>query len=126
MPYSDMQILEMLQLQDFWGFSAACLSFAGAFLCSLNTKTPEQAFSEPSGKQTGLLEAHSRVYVLRLASVTLQEERFRVLCTRRTPNGPLKTLTSLNTEVRPFFLSDNSIWSFLSVSSLSDYSIWRS
>ena len=38
----------------------------------------------------------------------------------------LKTLTSLNKEVRPFFLGDNSIWSFPSVSSLSDYSIWRS
>ena len=38
----------------------------------------------------------------------------------------LKTLTSLNKEVRPFFLSDNSIWSYPSVSSLSDYSIWRS
>ena len=37
----------------------------------------------------------------------------------------LKTLTSLNKEVRPFFLSDNSIWSFPSVASLSDYSIWR-
>ena len=35
-------------------------------------------------------------------------------------------VTSLNKEVRPFFLSDNSIWSFPSVSSLSDYSIWRS
>ena len=35
----------------------------------------------------------------------------------------LKTLTSLNKEVRPFFLSDNRIWSFPSVSSLSDYSI---
>ena len=40
--------------------------------------------------------------------------------------GALKTLTSLNKEVRPFFLSDNSIWSFPSVSSLSDYSIRRS
>ena len=38
----------------------------------------------------------------------------------------LKTLTSLNKEVRPFFLGDNSIWSLPSVSSLSDYSIWRS
>ena len=38
----------------------------------------------------------------------------------------LKTLTSLNKEVRPFFLSDNSIWSLPSVSSLSDYSIWSS
>ena len=38
----------------------------------------------------------------------------------------LKTLTSLNKEVRPFFLGDNSIWIFPSVSSLSDYSIWRS
>ena len=35
----------------------------------------------------------------------------------------LKTLTSLNKEVRPFFLCDNSAWSFSSVSSLSDYSI---
>ena len=38
---------------------------------------------------------------------------------------PLKTLTSLNKEVRPFFLCDNSIWSFPSVSFLSDYSTWR-
>ena len=30
----------------------------------------------------------------------------------------LKALTSLNKEVRPFFLSDNSIWSLPSVSSL--------
>ena len=30
----------------------------------------------------------------------------------------LKTLTSLNKEVRPFFLGDNSIWSFPSCSSL--------
>ena len=37
----------------------------------------------------------------------------------------LKTLTSLNKEVRLFFLSDNRIWSFPSVSCLSDYSIWR-
>ena len=44
------------------------------------------------------------------------------------PRGTLslKTLTSLNKEVRPFFLSDNSIWSLPSVSSLSDYSIWSS
>ena len=38
----------------------------------------------------------------------------------------LKTLTSLNKESRPFSLGDKSIWSFPSVSSLSDYSIWRS
>ena len=38
----------------------------------------------------------------------------------------LKTLTSLNKEVRPFFLGDSGIWSFPSTSSLSDYSIWRS
>ena len=38
---------------------------------------------------------------------------------------PLKTLTSLNKEVWPFFLSDTSILSYPSVSSLSDYSIWR-
>ena len=34
--------------------------------------------------------------------------------------APLKTLTSLNKEVRPFFLSDDSIWGLPSVSSLSD------
>ena len=38
----------------------------------------------------------------------------------------MKALTSLNKEVRPFFLSDDSIWGLPSVSSLSDYSIWRS
>ena len=38
----------------------------------------------------------------------------------------LKTLTSLNEEARPFCLSNNSIWSYPSVSSLSDYHIWRS
>ena len=45
--------------------------------------------------------------------------------TRRKRNF-LKTLTSLNKEVRPFFLGDNSIWRLPSVSSLSDYSTWRS
>ena len=47
-------------------------------------------------------------------------------CSARCFPGSLKALTSLNKEVRPFFLSDNSIWSFPSFSSLSDYSIWRS
>ena len=42
------------------------------------------------------------------------------------PGLSLKTLTSLNKDVRPFFLSDNSIWRIPSVSSLSDYSMWRS
>ena len=40
---------------------------------------------------------------------------------------PLRALTSLNKEVRPFFVSDNSLWSLPSVSSLGDfYSISRS
>ena len=43
--------------------------------------------------------------------------------TRPIPNSLENGLTSLNKEVRPFFLGDNSIWSFPSVSSLSDYSI---
>ena len=38
----------------------------------------------------------------------------------------LKTLTSLDKEVRPFLLSDNSIWTIPFVSSRGDYSIWRS
>ena len=38
----------------------------------------------------------------------------------------LKTVTTLNKEVSPFFVSDSSIRSFPSFSSLSDYSIWRS
>ena len=33
----------------------------------------------------------------------------------RSTGNSLKTLTSLNKEVRPFFLSDNSIWSLPSV-----------
>ena len=41
------------------------------------------------------------------------------------PIKTLKTLTSLNKEVRTFFLGDNSTWSIPSLSSLSDYSIWR-
>ena len=41
------------------------------------------------------------------------------------PNS-LRLLNALNKEVRPFFLSDNSILSYPSVPSLSDYSIWRS
>ena len=45
---------------------------------------------------------------------------------KKTVSWPLKALTSLNKEVRPFFLGDNSIWRFPSVSSLSDYSIWGS
>ena len=39
---------------------------------------------------------------------------------------PLRALTSLNKEAKPFFLGGNSIWSFPSASSLSDYSIWGS
>ena len=39
---------------------------------------------------------------------------------------PLKTLASLNKESRLFVPGDNSTWRFLSVSFLSDYSIWRS
>ena len=51
----------------------------------------------------------------------------KCLCSIFDPQrNSLKTLTSLNKEVRPFFLSDNGIWSFPSVSSLSDYSSWRS
>ena len=38
------------------------------------------------------------------------------VCSLEKPNP-------LNKEVRPFFLSDNSIWSFPSIFSLSDYSI---
>ena len=47
-------------------------------------------------------------------------------CNNRLVSGgeTLKTLTSLTKEVRPFFQSDNSIWSFHSFSSLSDYSIY--
>ena len=47
-----------------------------------------------------------------------EEDHFTILT--------LKTLTFLNKESRPFFLSDNSIWRLASVSSLSDSSIWRS
>ena len=55
-------------------------------------------------------------------SLDLSTSWRQIGCTRNS----LKTLTSLNKEVRPFFLSDTRIWSFPSVSDLSDYSIWRS
>ena len=42
------------------------------------------------------------------------------------PSQTMKTLTSLNKEVRPSFLSDNSLWSLPSVFSLNDHRIWRS
>ena len=50
----------------------------------------------------------------------------------RSPNpefrllAALEALTPLNKEVGSFFVGDNSIWNFPSVSSLSDHSIWRS
>ena len=37
-----------------------------AFLCTLYTETPERAFQEPSGNQTGFLEARSGVCVFRV------------------------------------------------------------
>ena len=43
-----------------------------------------------------------------------------------TLKDSLKTLSSLNKEVRPFFLGDDSIWSFPRFLPLSDHSIWRS
>ena len=44
-------------------------------------------------------------------------------CNDFEQNGTLRTLTPLNKESRPFFLGDSSIWSFTSVSSLSNYSV---
>ena len=44
---------------------------------------------------------------------------------REFPWKTLKTRTSWNNEVQLFLLGDTSIWSFSSVSSLSDYSIWK-
>ena len=57
-----------------------------------------------------------------------KEKQSAILVRKSSPNIRItsKTQTSLNKEVRPFFLSDNSIWSHPSVSSLGDYSIWRS
>ena len=61
----------------------------------------------------------------RSLSKTTEEGHLHKVLVRDIPTS-LKALTSLNKEVRPFFLGDKSIWSFPSVSSLSDYSIWRS
>ena len=63
-----------------------------AFLCTLYTETPERAFQEPSGNQTGFLEARSGVYVFGVSSVALQEERFCAPRTRKPPNGPSTNL----------------------------------
>ena len=42
-----------------------------AFLCTLCTETPERAFEEPSGNQTGFLEARSGVCMFRVPSIVL-------------------------------------------------------
>ena len=60
--------------------------------------------------------------VLSHGCASIPSTNFRIIIS----GGTLKTVTSLNKEVRPFFLSDNGIWSSPSVSSLSDYSIWKS
>ena len=51
------------------------------------------------------LEARSGVCVFRMPSVALQEERFRVPCTRKPLNGPSKTLlgTTQHTVLRSPF-----------------------
>ena len=49
-----------------------------------------------------------------------QVGRFLNVAVTGVQRPSLKTLTSLNKEVRPFFLSDDSIWGLPSVSSLSD------
>ena len=42
--------------------------------------------------------------------------KLEVFCSTFSETSTLQTLTSLNKEVRPFFLGDNSIWRFPSVS----------
>ena len=72
---------------------------------------------------------------MRFSLATIVFETFElILCQmlssqgKNAPSDPISSLFSAfsSLKVRPFFLSDNSIWSFPSVSSLSDYSIWRS
>ena len=55
------------------------------FLCTLYTETPERTLQEPSGNETGFLEARSGFYVFRVPSVALQEDRFCAPCTRKNP-----------------------------------------
>ena len=57
---------------------------------------------------------------------SVQIPRFQCPFSEVLTRFTLKTLTSLNKEYMLFFLGDNSIWSFPSVSSLCDYSKWRS
>ena len=59
-------------------------------------------------------------------AATLTPVTLHCATTLKTLTSTLKTLTSLNKKVRPFFLSDNSIWRFRSVSSGRDHSISRS
>ena len=56
----------------------------------------------------------------------IEQENLRTGTSWRAFFQYLENPNPLNKEVRPFFLGDNSIWSFPSVSSLSDYSIWKS
>ena len=57
---------------------------------------------------------------------SLRNGRRGFIESRNRGMGPLENPNSFNKESRLFFLSDSSIWSFPSVSSLSDYSMWRS
>ena len=92
----------------FMGVGCAPLSLRKPVTCCGSLRSPKSAH---------LLQKHCRVTLFRYSLSPYGSFR---------NTQTLKTLTSLSKGVRSFFLGDDSIWSFPSVSSLSDYSIWRS
>ena len=62
------------------------------FVSDGTRKPPNGPSKNLLGNQTGFLEARSGVYVFRVSSVALQEERFSAPCTRKPPNGVSENL----------------------------------
>ena len=118
--------------------------FLGRMLCSLNffqrRRPPEKKVTlEKFTSQISLLKIQPRsrakkftMHLCRHVAVIqcVRGERQRggaiLLHVCGSPDAFLENPNLLNQEVRPFFLCGNSIWSSPPVSSLSDYSMWRS
>ena len=71
------------------GASSHKVGIGECFCVPCTQKPPERASAKkPSGNQTGFLEARSRVYVFRVPSIALQEERLVGISAQKTNISP--------------------------------------
>ena len=102
------------------------VNFSGLFPKKRSTKTPQKIRGKFGAKFGTKIRKIRGIFVLRLFWPNNIQKKtsshYRVIFSIERCFS-LTTLTSLNKEVRPLFLSDNSIWSFPSFCSLSDYSV---